>query len=305
MILRTLVETWLRNAAREQILGAAREAVSNASDEASGDAASEGPPPPCQVGIVFALGIEAGGLVDKLADSRFARRGGLAERAGWINQRRVVIVESGVGRAAAARATEQLLRAHQPSWIISAGFAGALVPELRRGHVLMADEVIDLDGNRLAVVLDVDRESVAATPSLHVGRLLTVDEILRTEDRKREVGESHQALACDMETIAVAEVCRERGIGCLSVRIISDALEDELPAEIEKLLDQKSWASKLGAAAGAVFRRPSSVKDMWRLQEDALKASDRLARFLEGVITQLAPPSYAPPADSADDSPGE
>ena len=90
-----------------------------------------------------------------------------------------------------------------------------------------------------------------------------------------------------METLAVADVCRREKVRFLSVRVISDALDDELPQEIERLLDQKSLASKLGAAAGAVFNRPSSVKDMWNLKEQAIQASDRLARFLASTIAQL------------------
>ena len=82
--------------------------------------------------------------------------------------------------------------------------------------------------------------------------------------------------------------CVQRGRGALlPVRIITEAVDDQLPIEIEVLLEQKSLAAKLGAATGALFRRPSSVKDMWKVKEDALKASDRLARFLVDVVGQL------------------
>ena len=47
--------------------------------------------------------------------------------------RRVTIVQAGAGRLAAARGTQALIRGHRPAWVISAGFAGALQPELRRG----------------------------------------------------------------------------------------------------------------------------------------------------------------------------
>ena len=68
----------------------------------------------------------------------------------------------------------------------------------------------------------------------------------------------------------------------LSVRIISDGLDDRLPPEVERMLDQHSLAGKLGAATRAIFQRPGSVKDMWKLQEIAHRASDRLANFLVG-----------------------
>ena len=60
-----------------------------------------------------------------------------------------------------------------------------------------------------------------------------------------------------------------------------------MPPEVEKLLNQKSLAGKLGAAAGAIFQRPSSIKDMWALNEQALKATDRLAKFLVSMMPQL------------------
>ena len=70
----------------------------------------------------------------------------------------------------------------------------------------------------------------------------------------------------------------------LGVKSVSRAKKAEL---IEKILEQQSLAQKLGAATGAVFRRPSSVKDMWNLRERALVASDRLAKFLTQLIPQI------------------
>ena len=39
-----------------------------------------------------------------------------------------------------------------------------------------------------------------------------------------------------METMAVAEVCRRRQTPLLAVRVISDAADEDLPGEVEKLL---------------------------------------------------------------------
>jgi hypothetical protein len=37
----------------------------------------------------------------------------------------------------------------------------------------------------------------------------------------------------------------------------------------------------------AMTKRFSAAKDLWKLREDALKASDRLAKFLVGVTNEL------------------
>ena len=52
------------------------------------------------------------------------------EHIGLLDGRPVMIAESGVGQPAAAQATEDLIKIHHPQWIVSTGFAGALVPDV-------------------------------------------------------------------------------------------------------------------------------------------------------------------------------
>jgi adenosylhomocysteine nucleosidase len=313
MLLRWLVNQYLRDAAQQKV----RDVVSDVLTErgprqvkaSPSPAASESPEShgsgapsaagsdanrdaeflPCDVAFLFALGIESGGLVDALHGAETTRLAHGLERAGKLDGREVVIVEAGLGAAAAARATRAVIEFYQPRWIVSAGFGGALDAGLRRGHVLMADSVASEAGENLSVGIKLQPEVIEATKGLHVGRLLTVDRLVRRPEERRQLGSAHAALACDMETFAVAAACRELKTRLLSVRIISDTLEDELPPEIENLLAQKSLAGKIGAAAGAVMHRLGAAKDLWKLREDALKASDRLAKFLRGVVKQLGP----------------
>jgi adenosylhomocysteine nucleosidase len=302
MLLRWLVNQYLRDATE----GKLREVVAGIAPEGNEPVTERQPrqdiPPaaandseqasaldflPCHAAFIFALSIESGGLVDLLAGSETSRHGHGVERAGKLAGREVAIIESGVGQKAAARATTEAIKFYQPKWVISAGFAGGLVERLRRGNIVMADEVVNAAGETISIELRLDRESIAATKGLHVGRLVTVDSILREPAERRRLAEKHGAIACDMETFAVAAACREQNVPFLAIRIISDAVDDELPPEIELLLKQKSLAGKLGAAAGAFLKRFSAAKDLWKLREDALKASDRLAKFLVGTINQL------------------
>ncbi len=243
--------------------------------------------PGCDLVVMFALPLESGGLVDMMADVVTTQCATFVERSGKLSGRRVVVCESGVGRQAAAQATEDVIKVFHPQWIVSAGFAGALLPEMRRGHILMASSVVDEHKHPLEVGFKIDPEAVQATASLHVGSLLTVDRLIRDRQEKEQLAREYQAAACDMETIGVAQACRRRQVRFLSVRVISDELDDHLSREVEHLLDQTTLAAKLGAATRAVFHRPRSIKDMWNLRETALRASDRLAKYLMGVVPQL------------------
>ena len=92
-----------------------------------------------------------------------------------------------------------------------------------------------------------------------------------------------------MESFAVAEVCRQREVPVLVVRTISDAVDDELPPDIGKLLAQWLFAGQLGAAVGSVFRRPGAMKDLFNLHQTALAISGRLAKFLAALCTHHSP----------------
>jgi adenosylhomocysteine nucleosidase len=233
MLLRWLVNQYLRDAAQ----GKVREVVADIvqaprtgarmqtppAHEVSTDLAASGPAAdapasagapefrPCDVVFVYALGIESGGLVDQLKGTETSRHSHGIERAGKLGRHEVAIVESGVGQQAAARATAEAIKFYQPKWVISAGFAGGLMENLRRGHIVMADEVANLAGERLQVGLKLDQASLAGMKGLHVGRLLTVDSILRNPSERRRLGEQQGAIAADMESFAVAQKCRELG----------------------------------------------------------------------------------------------
>ena len=208
----------------------------------------------------------------------------------------MAIVDAGVGSQNAARAAADAIALHRPAWVVSSGFAGALVDDVKRGEFIIADSVADTHGNVVSLGPSFAAPQASqptadgkkpAGPNWHVGRLLTVERLIRKVSEKRELAAAHSALACDMETFAVAEVCRRERTKFLSARIISDAVDDKLPPEAERLLGQKSLAFKLGAAFGAVLERPSSALDLWQMREDALIASDRLAKFLSGLARQL------------------
>jgi adenosylhomocysteine nucleosidase len=291
MVFRSFVRSWLHNTAKEKL----REKVLDAARGKPGDEQGPGESGDsdqtrrlvCDVAVVFALGIEAGGLRDLLRDDLAVRGHGFVARYGELAGLRVVLIESGPGQQAAAQATEAVITAHRPGWVIAAGFAGGLTAEVQRYHIVMADSVVDTKGNRLAIDLKVDPASLEKSPNVHVGRLLTADRIIRRPEEKRNLGEKHQALAVDMETAAVAEVCRRQHVRFLAVRVISDSVDETLPEDVERMLGQQTGAAKMGAVVGTLWRRPGSFKDMFRLKEQAITASDRLGKYLASTVNQL------------------
>ena len=118
------------------------------------------------------------------------------------------------------------------------------------------------------------------------GRLLTTDEVVLKSEGKARLRAEHGADLVDMETSAVAALCLERGVHFLALRVVSDDASTDLPPEILAIMGE-SGSYRLGAAIGAIWRRPSSLKDMLALREQAAEAAGRLARAMLELLRVL------------------
>ena len=235
------------------------------------------------VGLVCALSMELNQFFDRCERVRSVKAGNFRIRGGRLKGIRVAAVESGPGPRKARRATGVLLEGHHPVWVVACGFAGSLRDDIKIGDIVVSNAVLDSAGDELATP-----HGMTSDPAhhLHVGRFVTTEAIVRRVAEKRELAERFDAIACDMESHAVAAACREAGVPFMSVRVVTDDLSADLPAEVHALLES-TGAGRLGAAVGALWNRPESVKDLWKLRENATAAARRLAPFLASVIEQL------------------
>ena len=240
------------------------------------------PPLPADVGIVAALSIEVGDLIDHLKKVRKYQSVKVPVIEGEYAGKIVAVAIGGAGRPAARRSADVLIAGHRPRWIISAGFAGALNPALARNDLVLPHEVIDLEGRRFPVEQPATLGGFRHT----TGRLLTVDRLILNSDEKEALWRSHEADLVDMESSAVAELCGEKLVRFLSLRVISDDAHTKLPKEVATLLSH-TGSYRVGAAMRALWNRPSSLKDFWTLHERALEAADRLAKAVTRCLDEL------------------
>ena len=235
-------------------------------------------------GIVFAVDIEADAFARLATDQREIQAAGLVVHEATIGGRRVAWAVGGVGSAAATRAARLLVAGHRPQLLVSAGFAGGLDPTLPRGSVVRPTRVVSADHQ--AHVL-----GLLAPPDAPPVTICTAERIVRTPAEKRDLAARTGAAVVDMESFAVAAVAREAGLPCAGVRVVSDAADDELPPVVAGLARPQSTLRRLGAALGAVGRRPRTAVDLWRLWEHAVVDG----RTLAGALAALCMESPAAP----------
>ncbi len=235
------------------------------------------------VGIVCALPIEIRAFLDRCEKVRKYSGGNFVFRGGRYDGIRIAVVESGIGFARARRATQALIDAHTPKWILSCGFSGALVPGMKVGQIVVAGSIADTHGHELAIDVHFPADPQRG---LYVGRIVTADALVRTVEEKKQLAAGTGAIAVDLESLAVAQVCSEQQQRFLAIRVISDDLSADLPPEILSILGG-TGTLRLGAALGSIWKRPGSISDIWKLREKAQDAAGKLATFLDGVVTQL------------------
>lgn len=170
------------------------------------------------------------------------------------NELDVIAVECGIGKVNAATAAAFLIADRKADYILNAGLSGA-VSKVKREDIVVGTSYIqcDLDltaiGYKLAEKPDgeeyihpADETLLALTKEIGAftyGKLGTGD-IFLTDKKKKELYKSlFNLTAFDMETGAIAAVCRKNGTPFLSVRKISDDADD---ASVEDYREMNSRA---------------------------------------------------------------
>ncbi|MCX7824161.1 MAG: hypothetical protein N2689_01205 [Verrucomicrobiae bacterium] len=199
---------------------------------------------------------------------------------GTLNGVRVVLFRTGVGRLRAREIIRIFFEHFEPGVFISAGFGGALTPDLRVGDIVLATSICELQSGRC------DWEGFVPSLNSEVefrkGRLITADEMIIYGRDKARIGRDHQAVVVDMETSAVAALCQRRGVLMIGVRTISDRADEDLPPEINTFFD--NGQVRPAYVAKAILAHPPTVFGLFRLAKNVWRAGDDLAAFLEKLV---------------------
>jgi len=230
-------------------------------------------------GFIFALRQESVGILDRLQRSKTTHGNGWTFHTGKIENRTIAAVLSGAGQKNAEEAAQVLLDVFAPKMICSAGYAGGLSSRLTPSTICVPEQVMrESDEQILDLSNPIPRKTASIPNKL---TLLTVNDVAETPEQKRHLYKQTGAELIDMETFAVAEVCRTREIPFLSIRVILDAADDKIPKDIVNILDNldKGKSRLSGAIFGSILSRPSVLLDFISLKRRAFTAAERLAKF--------------------------
>lgn len=231
--------------------------------------------------IVVALAIEARPIRERLTGAVRLRAGDRRVTVGRVGSRSVVVIEAGVGRAAAEQATQLVIDGHRPRQaVISAGLCGGIDPQLPRSAIIVPDSLGHSGTADLRPLLP-----PANNPKPAVGGLLmTCDTVVSTPAAKQAVHAATGAVAVDMESWWIATVASQANLPCHVIRAVSDTATESIPADIAALAAVSNPARQAGAALRLAWRRPSAIGELADLREHAHQAAEALADYLFHIV---------------------
>lgn len=221
--------------------------------------------------VLGALGFELKGIAKGLESLREDGRLPGAKR-GTIGDRELVLVRTGVGRAA-KKAAREAIRAIRPDALLCAGTAGGLDAGLKIGDVVAAREVrFERESPRASAPALVE---AALEVGAREGTCLTVPKPLCSPEEKAKAAKVHGATVCDMEAFHVAGPALAAGVPFLALKVVSDEARDRLP-------DAARFTDATGALDGLAFARhlalhPDEAARSARFLRNAGRAASRLA----------------------------
>jgi adenosylhomocysteine nucleosidase len=181
-----------------------------------------------------------------------------------------LVVCGGIGQDAAFMAADLALSSSRAEVLVSAGFAGALQPEGRVAEVLCPAVVVGAESGERFNTLG------------GRGTLVSSREVLQSRE-KHLLAARFNAEAVDMEAVAVAAVARQRGVGFLAVKAVSDELGSDLPP-VGRFVDRAGRFQTTRFLAHMVLR-PHLWPMVGRLARDSERAARALCRQLELLLT--------------------
>ncbi|MDD4316823.1 MAG: 5'-methylthioadenosine/adenosylhomocysteine nucleosidase [Clostridia bacterium] len=175
---------------------------------------------------------------------------------GVIGDVDVVICLSGIGKVNAAFAATLLIQLYKPDFLISTGLSGGL-GKTRQSDIVLADKIVQHDvdttalGDPKGMVSTVNKiffetdgmlleRFVPFLPHAISGTIASGDQFVADKALSAQIADQFGAIACDMESGAVAQIAFITGTPLAVIRGISDAADGEAAADFNTVIKKIS-----------------------------------------------------------------
>jgi adenosylhomocysteine nucleosidase len=195
--------------------------------------------------------------------------------------RRMLLAANGAGPKLAAQALEVAIRAglmaelssSRLEAVVSAGYCGAIDPELRELQIIVATQIIDQTNNE-----SFECAPVTADTQFVSGPVLSQNEIAHDATAKEQLRASG-AIAVDMEAAGVAARAKRAGLPFACIKVVSDAALESLPINFNEMRTTEGRLAR-GKIVMHALTRPNVIPALVRLKKRAEEGAKVLGEFI-------------------------
>lgn len=216
-----------------------------------------------KAGIIGAMEPEVAILKAKIENCQTHQVANYTFYQGTIDGNDVVLVQSGIGKVAAALATAALIDKFSPDYVVNTGSAGGFDQALKVGDIVVSSEVTYNDVNVTAfgyaygqlpgmpasfaankALIEAAKEGIAQLEEIQakVGLITTGDTFMTADDDIAKARKNFPTMAAvEMEGAAIAQACHQYNeTPFVIIRSLSDIAGKESPTSFDAYLETAS-----------------------------------------------------------------
>jgi adenosylhomocysteine nucleosidase len=243
-----------------------------------------------KIAIIAALEQELWPLIKHWSRKKFAYDG---REFSCYESDYAVVICSGIGFEYGRRAAEAIIAQYSPEILISAGIAGAAIPDLHVGDTVFPAIVVDPhDGSRHETAIG--NAALSKTPLART--VLASSAAIAGVEEKRRLAKSYGAQLIDMEGAAVARAAQAHNLPFLAIKTVSDEADVDLH---ELNLFVRNGQFVISSFVFYLLLRPWLWLKMIRLGRNTKVAAENLCAWLrESALTNTIVPGVTSPSKS-------
>ncbi|MEE1312744.1 MAG: 5'-methylthioadenosine/adenosylhomocysteine nucleosidase [Lachnospiraceae bacterium] len=213
------------------------------------------------IGIIGAMPEEVQQLIEQMQDVRKQTIAGMDFYDGILWNKKAVVVKSGIGKVNMAACTQILASIYKVDALINTGVAGGLYGPINIGDIVLSSDTLqhDMDatgfGYDLAMIPQMEQsvfhgdetliakakeacEEVNPEISVYVGRVVSGDQFISSNEKKKYLIEQFQGYCAEMEGAAMAQVAYLNQIPFVVIRAISDKADNSATMNYNEFEEQ-------------------------------------------------------------------
>ncbi|PID58076.1 5'-methylthioadenosine/S-adenosylhomocysteine nucleosidase [candidate division KSB3 bacterium] len=241
------------------------------------------------VAILCAMALELQSFQEQLELQKEPQCGAFPCFTGRYADKQLLLVQTGIGKVHAAAAAQYVCSRYEPEAMLSCGSAGGLDERCRVGDIVVALMTVQHDygfilpegfvpfwfsilqrnhKRKCFKEFEADSCLVKASrkvlkdwsepPKVFSGRIVSGDQAIFSPRARARLAEDFKALAVDMESAAVAQICKINMVPFLSIRAVSDDIDQSVHVERSNI-DPQAFAEFCAMPECQRLSRPSQM----------------------------------------------